>query len=160
MKTLFILSLLLNTELFHNSKKGIKFYKKGDYETAINIFLEEMKNKKKFKNYFYLGQSYSMVNDNQNAIKMYEKALSGKFSKSIIYFEMGLSYFLLEKSEEALQNLNLALKYDPNNVNYLINRGSIKYDLGLINSACMDWMNAKSIDVNSIDLELININCN
>ena len=49
---------------------------------------------------------------------MYEKALSGKFSKSIIYFEMGLSYFLLEKSEEALQNLNLALKYDPNNVNY------------------------------------------
>ena len=110
MKTLFILSLLLNTELFHNSKKGIKFYKKGDYETAINLFLEEMKNKKKFKNYFYLGQSYSMVNDNQNAIKMYEKALSGKFSKSIIYFEMGLSYFLLEKSEEALQNLNLALK--------------------------------------------------
>ena len=91
---------------------------------------------------------------------MYEKALSGKFSKSIIYFEMGLSYFLLEKSEEALQNLNLALKYDPNNVNYLINRGSIKYDLGLINSACMDWMNAKNIDVNSIDLELININCN
>ena len=114
-----------------------------------------MKNKKKFKNYFYLGQSYSMVNDNQNAIKMYEKALTGKFSKSIIYFEMGLTYFLLEKSEEALQNLNLALKYDPNNVNYLINRGSIKYDLGLINSACMDWMNAKSIDVNSIDLELI-----
>ena len=47
MKTLFILSLLLNTELFHNSKKGIKFYKKGDYETAINLFLEEMKNKKK-----------------------------------------------------------------------------------------------------------------
>ena len=119
-----------------------------------------MKNKKKFKNYFYLGQSYSMVNDNQNAIKMYEKALSGKFSKSIIYFEMGLSYFLLEKSEEALQNLNLAIKYDPNNVNYLINRGSIKYDLGLINSACIDWMNAKNIDVNSIDLELININCN
>ena len=49
MKTLFILSLLLNTELFHNSKKGIKFYKKGDYETAINLFLEEMKIKKNLR---------------------------------------------------------------------------------------------------------------
>ncbi|RPG64268.1 MAG: hypothetical protein CBE50_003490 [Flammeovirgaceae bacterium TMED290] len=160
MKIFFIISLMINMESFYNFKRGIKYYKIGDYKKAIKFFLEEKKNKKKFKNYFYLGHSYSFVNNNESAIEMYEKALLGKFKKSVIYFEMGMSYFLINKSEKALQNMNLAIKNDPKNISYLINRGSIKYDLGLIESACNDWAKAKILKNNSIDLELININCN
>ena len=57
-------------------------------------------------------------------------------------------------------NLNLALKYDQNNPTYLINRGTIKYDLGLKKSACSDWNKALSLDKNSMDKDLIIINCN
>ncbi len=160
MKILFFISLIINIESSNSSQRGLKYYKSGDYIKAINFFLREKKNKRKFKNYFYLGHSYSLTNDNESAIKMYEKALEGNFKKSIIYFEMGMSYFLINKSEKALQNLNLALKNDPNNVSYLINRGSIKYDLGLTKSACRDWIKANILKNDSIDLELININCN
>ncbi len=160
MKVLFFLFLFNNSEFDIPNNKGVKNYKKGNYKIAIEFLNGERINKKKFKHYFYLGHSYSMIGDNKNAIKMYELALSTKFKKSIIYFELGLSYFLLDENEKALQNLNLALKNDPNNPSYLINRGTIKYDLGLKKSACSDWNKAISLDNNSIDKDLILINCN
>ena len=153
-----LLTFNFNSDLAYN--KGIKKYKKGSYKEAIKYFLEEKKKKRKFKNFFYLGHSYSLTGDNKNALKMYKYALTTKFKKSIIHFEMGLSYFLLDKSDEALENLNLAIEYDKNNPQYLINRATIKYDLGLINSACKDWKKAFEIDGNSIDKEIIIINCN
>ena len=153
----FIIISIISLE--NNLKKAVKKYQKGKYEKAI--YLLKTKNKiKSYDYYFYLGHSYSFVNNNESAIEMYEKALLGKFKKSVIYFEMGMSYFLINKSEKALQNMNLAIKNDPKNISYLINRGSIKYDLGLIKSACNDWAKAKILKNNSIDLELININCN
>ena len=79
MKTLFILSLLLNTELFHNSKKGIKFYKKGDYETAINLFLEEMKNKKKFKD--FMGEKKKEIKLNPLQVNLVKQKYFFSFSQ-------------------------------------------------------------------------------
>ena len=160
MVVLIFLFFFINSELVFSYNKGIKNYKKGNYKIAIDLFNEERNKKKKFKHYFYLGHSYSLIGDNYNALKMYDMALSTKFRKSVIYFESGLSYFLLDESEKALQYLNLALKNDPNNPRYLINRGTIKYDLGLKKSACNDWNKAISLDINSLDKELININCN
>jgi tetratricopeptide (TPR) repeat protein len=160
MIVLLFLFLFNNSELVISYNKGIKNYKKGNYKIAIDLFNIERNNKKRFKHYFYLGHSYSLLGDNKNALKMYDLALSTKFKKSVIYFETGLSYFLIDESEKALQNLNLALKNDPNNPSYLINRGTIKYDLGLKKSACSDWNRAMSLDINSINKELIMINCN
>tara|TARA_B100001093_G_C26200387_1_gene747703 strand:+ start:98 stop:580 length:483 start_codon:yes stop_codon:yes gene_type:complete len=160
MIVLLFLLFFNNLELDISYNKGLKNYKKGNYKIAIDLFNEEKKKKKTFKHYFYLGHSYSLIGDNNNALKMYDLALSTKFKKSVIYFERGLSYFLLEESEKALQNLNLALKYDQNNPTYLINRGTIKYDLGLKKSACSDWNKALSLDKNSMDKDLIIINCN
>ena len=49
---------------------------------------------------------------------------------------------------------------NPINAKYYINRGSIKYDLGIIESACDDWYFAISLDNKIIDESIIEINCN
>jgi len=76
------------------------------------------------------------------------------------FFERGLSNFIIGESNNALKDLDKAIDINPRNAKYYINRGSIKYDLGLIESACDDWYFAMSLDKKIIDESIIKINCN
>ena len=53
----------------------------------------------------------------------------------------------LKKLDLAFKHANKAIKINPNNPKYYVNRGSIKYDLGFVKSACEDWNRA--IELNS-----------
>ena len=59
-----------------------------------------------------------------------------------------------------MEDLDKAIKLNPNNAKYYINRGSIKYDLGLVDSACKDWNKAINIEGDILNNSLILMNCN
>ena len=67
---------------------------------------------------------------------------------------------MIGNSNQALKDVDKAIKINPNNPKYYVNRGSIKYDLGFVESACEDWNRAIELNSKIINYELIEINCN
>ena len=94
------------------------------------------------------------------SIIYYDSAIQINDKKDIVFFEKGFSNFIMGNSIEALKNLNRAIQLNPNNAEYYVNRGTIKYDLGDKESACNDWYNAIKIDYEIINYAMIQSNCN
>ena len=74
--------------------------------------------------------------------------------------EINLLSELEKNSRISLSELGKNISISKENANYLINRGTIYYDLGMIDSACNDWQNAINMDNDVIDYSIIEINCN
>ena len=155
-----LLLLIINISAEDNIKKGIRKYNKGKYEDAIFEFSKVEKRKKDFEYYFYVGHSYSFAGMNEISISYYDSAYFLNNESDKLFFERGLSNFIIGESNNALKDLDKAIDINPRNAKYYINRGSIKYDLGLIESACDDWYFAISLDKKIIDESIIKINCN
>ena len=101
-----------------------------------------------------------MPEKNEISILYYDSAISLNNKKDIAFFERGISYFISGNSRKALDDINIAISINSENANYLVNRGTIYYDLGMIDSACNDWLNAINMDNDVIDYSIIEINCN
>ena len=70
------------------------------------------------------------------------------------------TYTKIKPNRADKADINKAILLNSKNPNYFINRGTIYYDLGMINSACEDWYKAISMDNEIIDYSIIQINCN
>ena len=151
------LSINMNINIL---EKGIRIYNKGKYQKAIEILNKVEKKDRNFEYYFYLGHSYSFLDKNEMSIIYYDSAIQINDKKDIVFFEKGFSNFIMGNSIEALKNLNIAIQLNPNNAEYYVNRGTIKYDLGDKESACNDWYNAIKIDYEIINYAMIQSNCN
>ncbi len=151
------LSINMNINIL---EKGIRIYNKGKYQKAIEILNKVEKKDRNFEYYFYLGHSYSFLDKNEMSIIYYDSAIQINDKKDIVFFEKGFSNFIMGNSIEALKNLNRAIQLNPNNAEYYVNRGTIKYDLGDKESACNDWYNAIKIDYEIINYAMIKSNCN
>ena len=151
------LSINMNINIL---EKGIRIYNKGKYQKAIEILNRVEKKDRNFEYYFYLGHSYSFLDKNEMSIIYYDSAIQINDKKDIVFFEKGFSNFIMGNSIEALKNLNRAIQLNPNNAEYYVNRGTIKYDLGDKESACNDWYNAIKIDYEIINYAMIQSNCN
>ena len=66
--------------------------------------------------------------------------------KSRIYLDKGLDYHYSSQCEEAIEQFNKAIKYDPNNYEAYFYRGCAKYDLFQREDAVNDYL--KSIEIN------------
>ncbi|MBV20468.1 MAG: hypothetical protein CL870_05145 [Cytophagia bacterium] len=154
---IFIISITINIDTL---EKGIRKYNKGKYQKAIEILGKIEKKNRNFEYYFYVGHSYSYLDNNKISIIYYDSAIQINNKKDIVFFEKGFSNFIIGNSIEALKNLNRAIQLKPNNAKYYVNRGTIKYDLGDKESACNDWYNAMRIDNTIINYKMIQSNCN
>jgi len=141
-------------------KKGINKYKKGKYKKTITFLLKHKKIKKTEDYYFYIGNSYSLINNNINAITYYDSAIILNLKNDRNFSERGLSYFLSGNSKKALEDFNKAININPKNSKYYVNRGTINYDLENYEQACLDWNKSILLDKKNINLKMIETNCN
>lgn len=97
------------------NKKGMEFYCKKEYDTALEYFTKSINlNKKNIQAYNNLAMAYQMKSDNQNAIKFFKKA--NKINKNYTQPLVNLAnlYKLSGEKEKELLYLNKAVKLNPN----------------------------------------------
>jgi tetratricopeptide (TPR) repeat protein len=96
--------------------KGIEFYKKGDYESAINYFsLVESVNKEDGDFWYLLGVSYLKISRFDESRRALEKAVKLKPQDS--EFRRNLAFANLEayRLKQAENEVKKAIKLDPQN---------------------------------------------
>ena len=99
------------------SFKGYCYYDSGQYEKAIEQFLEyESITKEKSVAYELIGECYVKLDDNNNALKFFHKALDIEPSNSNICYQLATCYYefetvLREDSYDLHCRLKLALAY-------------------------------------------------
>ena len=61
------------------------------------------------------------------------------------YFFRGFTKNIDEEYEVALDDFNRAIEIFPDYTDAYLNRGIARYNLGLIDGACADWLKVKSL---------------
>jgi tetratricopeptide (TPR) repeat protein len=100
-------------------QKGQALYRLGNYEEAIEAFeivnIEE--DKKGFSTdsnymiFFYMARCYAELEEYENAIQLYNKALKTSNKQPEIYYQLGLVYKKLNEHDMAMKNFQLAKEY-------------------------------------------------
>lgn len=71
---------------------------------------------------------------------------SNNIEKSRLYFDKGVDYHYRSQPEEAIEQFNLAIKYDENNHEAYFYRGCAKYNIFQREEAVNDYL--KAIEIN------------
>lgn len=122
------------------AKLGEENLEAEKYHEAINYIHEffELMERNSFPDlqhliqpcYFNLALSYSNSGDHENAIKYWTKYIQSDKANFDAYFERLKSYFAVNKINEALLDIDIALKLKPNRADLYINKGIAYIKMG------------------------------
>lgn len=93
-------------------ERGNRLYNNGNYEQAINEYIESIDNYEKVEDCYYnMGVTYIKLKDYDEAIKCSKKAIS--FSKQSKYFyNLGCCYYNKKDYGSSMFNLIIAYELD------------------------------------------------
>ncbi len=95
-------------------KAGVLSLKVGDYDDALEKFLKVLDlDPLNADAYYYLGMTYSQMEEFYKAISYYQKALRLNPELTKTHFQFGLAYYQLKQYANALESLSQAEKYSP-----------------------------------------------
>ena len=104
--------------------KGLSFYEKKDYESALKIFdkaIELIPNDAGI--WYNKGVILNNLNKFEDALKAYEKAIELKPNYAFAWNNKGVTLNELGKYEEAIKALDKAIELDPKNATAWNNKG-------------------------------------
>ncbi|KAI8372778.1 uncharacterized protein BYT42DRAFT_518823 [Radiomyces spectabilis] len=127
-----------------------------DYDTAVKAFITMADNAKM---HFNIGLIFATVNDHERALAAYSRAISMDPYFAVAYFQKGVSQFILNNMNEAMQDFDNAYQKLRGNqiINYqqlglafrlyacevLFNRGICQLYLGKIDAGLTDLYHAQ-----------------
>jgi len=119
-------------------KQADEFFKQADYENARKIYLQIVETDKTFYQvYPYIGQTYALEKNHQEAIFWYKKGIASNSIDYLNYWFLAESYVDIGEKELGLKNIVKALILNRNNPRILNSFSSI---LRLNNLKFDDWM--------------------
>jgi tetratricopeptide (TPR) repeat protein len=123
--------------------KGIVLVHLNDNSGARESFLQALRyNPSLTEALIMLGSVTADMGRDDESLEAYSKALKINPTLGMVYARKGLIYLKKQDYPVALGEFNLALKYDPNDIFALVNRGRVRYLLHDTTGACLDWNNA------------------
>lgn len=127
-KTLsFILTIMLYSYSF--GQTPTKLYNKKNYRELVK--LEKKSDKLKPDELFMVGFAFFIREENNNkAIEFYDMAIAKGLDNGSVHFYKGLSLFYLGKYDDALKEVELALKKEPSNQEFMNQKGLIYLNKG------------------------------
>lgn len=121
------------------SLKGNYEYQEGNYKLAISYAKLAIKyDPTKSSCWNSLGLAYMGLDDNQNAVMAFEKALSIDTNETLYLNNLSMALLNCGRKKEAMEKLNLALKLEPKNPFLLQKRACIYQETGKLNEALAD----------------------
>lgn len=103
---------------------GRVFLKSGYIQEALTAFKEaERRNPNDEDVYYYLGVYYYETKDYMTAKAYYEKSLSINDEQAETHLNLGRCYFHIGMNDKAIQEFNIAFKYESNCFDAIYNKG-------------------------------------
>lgn len=110
-----------------------KMYKQKRYKEITEMASKT--NELGGKNIFVIGQSFLKLNQNAEALEMFNQAINKGYKNEEVYFARGIAQDNLEMRKQAQQSFRQALYYKPNRKKILIELAASYYKDRLLDSA-------------------------
>ena len=129
-----------------NERKAMN-YEQGNWRDYIED-MDQSRNRSDYSfsanDYFSCGYAYAKINNNSEALKNYNWALSLDSKMAMAYNNRGVIYFNNGNKIQALSDYSMAIKYLSSSDNesiglYYSNRGNVLYNLSRKTEACADF---------------------
>jgi tetratricopeptide (TPR) repeat protein len=122
---------------------GLRALRRGDYVTMLTFMEQASQVDPKAPDlYFYTGEAYRLLGDNQNALKSYQQAIKADANFAPGYLGQARIFMAIGQKKDIEENLKQAIQLDPNMAEayviyagYLIQQGDDKTALEELNKA-------------------------
>jgi clan AA aspartic protease (TIGR02281 family) len=137
--------------------RGISFYRLKEYDEAIENLLmpEEFYGKKNGAVYFYLGLCYSEKGESKKAIDSYSVVIMEDSSNSLVWYKRGCEKLKIKDLVGARLDIELALKFDPENNLAYDSRGELNFLEKRYSECVADMSEAIKLDPESSNSYLV-----
>lgn len=128
---LVIFAVLMYPVLYGQSPTEL--YSNKDFEALIK--LEDKADSLNGEELYMLGFAFFRLENDDKAVAFYDRAIAKGFDNGITHFYKGVSLTFQKKYKEALAEVDLALKKEPTNQEYMNQKGMIYNQQGLEDKA-------------------------
>jgi tetratricopeptide (TPR) repeat protein len=137
----FVLTCLCCSFLF--SQSLTESFEKEDFAAIV----KQEKNAEKLspKELYMVGYAFFRLENDQKAIEFYDKAIAKGYDNGTTHFYKGISLRFLEKWDEALKEVELALAVEPTNQEFMNEKGVIYYSQKQLDKALVVFQEAKKL---------------
>jgi tetratricopeptide (TPR) repeat protein len=129
---------------------GLKYYKKGEYQKALEYVTQALRNSSKYIDsasiLFYRGNMYYDMGEYDQAVVDFTQSLTinPKFAEA--YFNRGNAYYKKREYDKAIADYTQALTINPKLVETYYNRGNAYSEKGEYKQAIDDYTQALTIN--------------
>lgn len=129
---LFIFTILLCSAI-NGQAKIAELFQSKDYVSLTT--LADKESSLNGEELYMLGYAFFQLEKDDKAIEFYDKAIAKGFDNGVTHFYKGVSLTYLKKYNEAVIEIDLALQKEPNNQEYMNQKGLIYKSKGLEDKA-------------------------
>ena len=131
--TIFIFTALLCFVTHGQTPTVANLYSSRDFESLIKF--EDKSDTLTGEELYMVGFAFFQMEKDNKAIEFYDKAIAKGFENGNTHFYKSLSLTYLEKYDEALKEIDISLQKEPNNQEYMNQKGLIYKGKGLEDKA-------------------------
>ncbi|MCK4905215.1 tetratricopeptide repeat protein [bacterium] len=144
----YVFSSVSNSDLADKElNAGILSLKVGDCEDALEKFQKVLGvDPVNADAYYYLGTTYSQMEDFYKAVSYYQKALILNPQLTKIHFSLGVAYYQLKQYVNALESLSQAEQYSPEDAMVYYYQGSTYYSMKKYYKAVAPFRKVRELD--------------
>lgn len=121
----------------------------GQYDLALNKLLDLKDSSDWWNIYYLIGLCYKELNMTEDSIVYFEKSVELGGQESILFNELGISYFVSGRPDQAIKSFDQALELDQRNYESYYNRAIVYSQLGDFSKAMKDMEAAYSLSPNN-----------
>jgi len=137
----FTFAILLSS--FSHGQTAAELYSSRDYKGLIK--LEKKSDKLTTEELYMVGFAFYQLENDNKAIEFYDKAIAKGLDNGAIHFYKGLSLRYLKKYDDALKEIELSLRLEPTNQEYMNEKGMVYYSQQQYDKALEIFEEAKKL---------------
>lgn len=137
----FILAILLYS--FSYGQTVTELYNNKDYQELVK--LEKNADKLTPDELYIIGFAFFQLENDNKAIEFYDKAIAKGLNKGTVHFYKGLSLRYLKKYDDAMKEVEISIKKEPTNQEFVNEKGLILYYQGQQDKALTVFEEAKKL---------------
>jgi len=133
MKKIIIIILISSLYSFTYGQTVSDLYNAKDFQALIKF--ENQSEKLTSEQLYMVGFAFFQLENDNKAIEFYDKAITKGYDNGSIHFYKGVSFTYLKKYEDALKEIDISLKKEPTNQEFMNQKGLIYKNQGLEDKA-------------------------
>jgi len=142
---------ILSAQTDSNLESIRESYKKEEYKSLISKYADKTK-KLNAKEIYYVGMSYYMLEDDENALKYLSASIEKGPADFDMYYYRGMTLYYMKRYNEALPDINNAIDMLPDEMDFYLGKSKVYSALEKTDSAILTLETAFQIDSSNIQI--------